>query len=360
MTDFIYSDPFLYGTLPKLIPKDVLSCKFINKATYNKINKNIFNSCVIKEINNRLSETFGNKLSEFKTIMQKTHSVISGSLIVQCILGEKWKESDIDIFSPDISIMESFLSNSMLFDVENHYTYDCGYEQMDPIKIEKISNCLTINGIVFQLIQIDVEKDYSKIKNYVCDTFDFGICKNIYYIQEKECVSVMKPNDIYHKTFEFNVGVRLNNSMKRYDKYIDRGFNIPINISYDKMIERETSRMIFQIEDLNKVLELENETYKKYIIECKKLIPKLCKKKYRRFKIDNKNNIEFPMNGPNDVSYNYSRLIENDILMIRDDYVNEPCEYGKCVIKFCKSNDHHFHMFYDDGDLDYIFVLNKN
>src|SRR5438128_2481895 len=73
---------------------------------------------IIKEINRRLTIIFGDKLAGFKNVMRDTCSMISGSFILQCILGEYWDKSDIDIFVPangnDITKLESgYLKSDM-------------------------------------------------------------------------------------------------------------------------------------------------------------------------------------------------------------------------------------------------------
>ena len=57
-------------------------------------------SLIIKEINSRLFEIFKNKLSDFKKSLVSTGAMISGSFILQCILNEKWRKYDIDIYLP--------------------------------------------------------------------------------------------------------------------------------------------------------------------------------------------------------------------------------------------------------------------
>jgi hypothetical protein len=54
----------------------------------------------MNKINNRLLSIFGNRLPALKKIMQKTGCVISGSFIIQCLLDETWKNTDIDFYVP--------------------------------------------------------------------------------------------------------------------------------------------------------------------------------------------------------------------------------------------------------------------
>lgn len=82
-------------------------------------------------------------------------------------------------------------------------------------------------------MQLEIEKEPAKVKQFIHDTFDFDICKNTYCIDNgKEFISTLKLNDIFHKIGEFKVAYRLGSSIKRYKKYTDRGFTISKNISY--------------------------------------------------------------------------------------------------------------------------------
>lgn len=72
-----------------------LTCK-----AYSNINKIKLVDRLNEIINIRLEKIFGDKISEFYSILQNTGGIISGSYILQCILNEKWDNSDIDIYIP--------------------------------------------------------------------------------------------------------------------------------------------------------------------------------------------------------------------------------------------------------------------
>ncbi len=96
----LYGDVFWHNIINYLSPIDlynlVQTCKYYEQ----NINMQHVKNNTIKQLNNKLSNIFGPKLPEFKNILQDVNGIISGSCILQSILGEKWEKSDIDIFIP--------------------------------------------------------------------------------------------------------------------------------------------------------------------------------------------------------------------------------------------------------------------
>ena len=73
-------------------PISLFKCKDIINFTNAQIEKSII--CTVEE---RMGKIFGDGITIFKNLLSSTHAVITGSFILQCILNEKWKNSDIDI-----------------------------------------------------------------------------------------------------------------------------------------------------------------------------------------------------------------------------------------------------------------------
>jgi len=94
----------LYGDAAKVIakylsPRDIVAfCDFYPKH-YKKLFP-YFKHTVMYDVDHWFRCYFGNKYQDFVEAMILDKAVISGSFILQIILGEKWSESDIDIFVP--------------------------------------------------------------------------------------------------------------------------------------------------------------------------------------------------------------------------------------------------------------------
>lgn len=206
---------------------------------------------IIKEINTRLIVIFGDKYDDFNKILDITKALISGSFIIQCILGEYWEDSDIDIYFPTINnekyltdcdnpyyYLEKFIYETMKFNMKESYRAISRYQSNQSngkLNIEYVRNYETVTNIL-QIIQAKIENDHGKMKEFIYDTFDFDICKNVYYINNgKEYLNVLKLNDIFNKISKFKIGYRVGSSIQRYEKYTKRGFNIINNMTYEEI-----------------------------------------------------------------------------------------------------------------------------
>lgn len=268
----------------------------------------------INNINKKLGEIFGDQLNTFKTYLQESGAVISGSFIVQCILDEYWTDSDCDVFVPvkglildqttyrnPITEIEKFMCSlrypMVEYDNANQYghvlnrediaiqwvrTYGtcsnnimasvdymtcCEHEKMDTLINEmkwrwkyvyKRRKYDTLNRIEnayvhrlgpamakIQFIQVKIEKDHQKMFDYIKKSFDFDICKNVYYIdaQGHETVKVfaiqqiqsrilhidpLRTDPCYLTHADFNYEEyekhRCERAAKRLEKYKRRGF----------------------------------------------------------------------------------------------------------------------------------------
>lgn len=220
-----------------LKPKDCYHYTVTCKTYYNNFN---IKQNVIDEINNRLLGIFGTKLNDFKSLLQRTGSFISGSFIIQCLLDEYWTNSDIDIYVPMLDNEVYYPSNMyMKTDVDNFMYYDMGFDGIyDGFELgayrdkgTKINDCLkyvrnyiTNKNYKIQIIGLNIDKSLSEMKQFVNETFDFPICKNIYYNDVKEYIVL---NNVYHmvnKETVFQTGKIMSLTIKRYYKYKRNGF----------------------------------------------------------------------------------------------------------------------------------------
>jgi hypothetical protein len=224
------------------------------------------------------------KFQEFKDLMIDNDGVISGSFLIQCILGEYWQDSDIDIFynrcepnkmRDDVSFWyhedsygsKYFTKNQLNIDKErecNNYLaplekifYDEGdfynYNDMmafNPFYTEYMSVSNTkeyslstvksfmINKIKVQTLEVMYHNPYGygngrgkyaekNIKDFLKETVDFSICNNYYKWNNdgNPVFNFENMDGILTKTFKFKNNHRYHTEA-RFEKYRDRGFTI--------------------------------------------------------------------------------------------------------------------------------------
>jgi hypothetical protein len=91
------SDWFLYNVGLHLTPVDLYNLKHATKGTYREIKRKDIDDNIIRGIHRRLRELLGDKYDVFIGYMQSNPVVMSGLFLMQCILGEKWTKTSIDI-----------------------------------------------------------------------------------------------------------------------------------------------------------------------------------------------------------------------------------------------------------------------
>lgn len=101
-----------------------------------------YDTYIMNKINARLEKIFGNDVSDLKKSMQMLGCVISGSFVLQCMLDEEWKGSDIDFYVPicgDVirpgchrNSLDAFMCATMNFFGRT----DCGYDDSNQDKIK--------------------------------------------------------------------------------------------------------------------------------------------------------------------------------------------------------------------------------
>jgi len=206
---------------------------------------------IINKINKRLLQIFNDQLPALKKMMQETGCVISGSFIIQCLIGETWKKSDVDFYVPIrdnwISVIDQGYKKT---DVEDFMYYqmsydgckDCTYNDLDSSTIKWVRTYDskqdgTRLDTKIQIICLDVDKNIDAIYGFVTDTFDFDICKNMYYYDGKDNVRVYNLNNVLSRETQFKcsylgetqVGKHAGNiesNVARYHKYVKRESNL--------------------------------------------------------------------------------------------------------------------------------------
>jgi len=238
---------------------------------------NLINTCTffvytikkrtIMEIHNRLKKILNTKYDSFISIMKKMNCVISGSFIIQCMLNEKWEHSDIDIYVPmqGICVMETpdrYLKTDVddfMYNVVNYDGCHDNYHGEYTNKIKYVRDYFSDgpDRDIFQIIGVDL--DINSMKEFIDNTFDFGICKNIYSFNNEDDIAIPYLGEILGKSTIFtpsgfgscieisreSQSDHFTASIERYYKYVKRGFTFKNKsfITYD-MLKPYTSRNI--------------------------------------------------------------------------------------------------------------------
>lgn len=336
-------------------PVDLYNWCRINK-NYNTMLRTLIKRSVLSEIENRLRDIFDD-LPQFLQILAKSKSVISGSFIIQCILNEYWNDTDIDIYIPikgnnitgytendnPITIMEDYLYKTMKFthyEAANRYGHDINTEKLI---FNWIRNYLKGNYSI-QVIQVNIDENISEVKNFIHQTFDFDICKNIYNFAENQSyLSLYKMNQICSKMTKFKCAYRLGSSIERCKKYQKRGFVFTnLNkLSYEKLANKSP---VPYGTGLNHVSIFK---IRKGIRESEEGIYHLIS--------GNKNILE--------EAWGYGKVIEivSRGIILRDDSYNVGECPKNCIVKFCHNKINHIHykgVHLGHGSCtDFIFVI---
>lgn len=219
----LFGDPFYHHIINYLIPIDLYHLASTCKRYQNGIKMKQIKSCTINEINRRLSEMFMDKheFESFQNLMLETKSVISGSFIIQCVIGELWEGSDVDIYTPfdrfsDVNSNKygKLLVNNTFYKKNESHMYNIRHIH----KVVTYTN--DVNNI--QIISILKKQDINTMCKYINKHIDFNICKNIFY---PNYVSFNNINELFTRKSNINNFPSLhNNNFTRYTKYINRGF----------------------------------------------------------------------------------------------------------------------------------------
>lgn len=219
---------FYCDFLHEMNPLSLFKLRSLNKSYYKIITLDVIHESIIKEINNRLFVIFGDSLVIFKQLLEQKKAIISGSFILQCILGEYWIDSDIDIFCPvniynNFNFLENFLITRLNFKIKNNYQDNYGYNT----RVKNFEVIKHNDKIKIQIIELFIESNYEKLNMHVNGT-DFDICKNMFYVENNvDNIRISALNNIFNKIIK-----SANNSgIDRCQKYYKRGFNIVDNIA---------------------------------------------------------------------------------------------------------------------------------
>ena len=225
-----------------------------------------------EEIDKFFKDVLGDSYSEFRKEMVSANAILSGSLIIQTVLGERWaghnfNRLDVDIFlrvDPiyvDITDTESFNSRGVYIfpDYDNYtfynneYKFKLGYtglhrflhkikdenngfsryvthsqyrDEFGENVILRINDYVIKNENIFQIVELNSAK-HQNYQEFITDTVDFDICKNFFYYKDHEDgfdIVIENLNGIINRKATFGYVHDLKLSNERREKYIKRCF----------------------------------------------------------------------------------------------------------------------------------------
>jgi predicted nucleotidyltransferase len=224
--------------------------------------KNVdIHNAIIKQVHIKLKEILRGQYELFIKYITVNDIAISGSFIMQCILGEDWEESDIDLYLFDEE-------NDNYFDVmgidKEVLTYEQKKEIMDSygnfIDIRKIIN-RKIYDKKIQAIYVPTQTR-NEFKSFVLDNFDLNICKNIFQIVDgKEMVYVHDLTGLINRREVVDGNYMRDKKKGRIEKYKSRGFDISGELTIDKYFKYSINSMPFLVFKNDKDGKLEKLTF---------------------------------------------------------------------------------------------------
>lgn len=260
MENVLYGDPLTYHISTYLLPKDLYNIKYVNKTFYQFINTKMITRSINKEIYKRLLTYFGQYTDHFLELLYENNGIISGSFILQCILGVYWAKSDIDIYIPDgkkseeFTSVENFVYNDLKWEWINGYGYGDDVDTND-IKITFTREYTNEHDQKLQFIHLNLGKEIDQLYNFVHKTFDFDITKNIY---AKDYLSICNLHEIFTRETMFKCAFRMGSTIRRYYKYKERGFTFTNldKLSYQRLAKN--SDILYDEDGIIRAIELCN------------------------------------------------------------------------------------------------------
>ena len=186
----------------------------------------------------RLNEN-GLNGKELMQMLKSTNSFIAGSYALQVLIGERWSDSDLDIFTDNDGIVQYFCKflRSYVVDpsrnMENYLGQEnyLGPENKGWTKTSKLVEFHMPNGFTIQVIII--KKVSGSLMERVLNNFDIDVCKVGF---DGVGVCVMNPQSIQQRRYSVDLK-KIPITEKKYHrmvKYKIRGFAI---INYEEFME---------------------------------------------------------------------------------------------------------------------------
>lgn len=151
---------------------------------------------IFVDINWRLMAIFGAEYPDFLEALERSRAVIGGSFILQCILHEKWPDSDIDIFAPVTLAKDRNQTPAICTFLSKSACRNCFYSGERTLKYWRIctptARIMRVNNFIItgccsgppvQLVTISVTDKSVPVTSFINAFTDFTICKNAFLIE---------------------------------------------------------------------------------------------------------------------------------------------------------------------------------
>ena len=181
-----------------------------------------------KFIANRVLNNFEPELKKYiATLLQSTNGVLSGSSIIQEIVGERWAKSDIDIYISHTEQNNIMLNN---FIVQRRANNPYKIIINDIVCVKQIYKFHTNIQVIILNVPVN------KIISFIDRVFDYSFCKGaVMFKDNKWKSSFYDLHDVVNKCCVFDMNFlnkisigKLAKLYNRYNKYTIRGFKIDI------------------------------------------------------------------------------------------------------------------------------------
>lgn len=216
---------------------------------------------LLKEIDDRLTNWLGTLKPGFVRALAESNAVISGSFIVQALLGDHWRGSDVDVFVPvrgvkrgpgNAAPIDEFLEQRAA-KLNRPLCAVSGYYRSMGAAINKVSDYL-VDQTKVQIIHVDVEPDFDHMCEYICRHFDLTCCMHAYAPHEDGTGRLWSADlqGTLARTSEVQFNNRLGSTMMRHFKYSARGFDIRFKpAELRQALEADPKFAVFRVQELD-------------------------------------------------------------------------------------------------------------
>lgn len=287
--------PFILNkVLAYTSPKTIFNARLADSTCLNNVDSDLMISIIKERIEKRLRIIFLDQYDNLVQAMSESKSIISGSFIIQCILDERWLDSDIDIYvgvknhvfsdEKNYLIMDKFLtgginSKDYLQGVHNGFVNYTNYFSSGlGHRIRDVRNFLCPNeSTELQLVVIQLSEDYS-LQDHVFST-GFEACKNYFSFNSDGSINLVITNlkEIMYRVTTYTI-LSMSDFLYRLRKYgLGRGFRFKSKYNPALCLEYFLVNKYFSSNDIRIISNrFSEECYRKYVGTDKRCHAPLC------------------------------------------------------------------------------------
>lgn len=249
MNMLLHQDIVQYNIVPQLRLEELVVFGMVNKWLEG-ICCGQLDRVIIERINTRLGSFFGERVVDFKRLLQNGGGYVSGSFIIECILGTEWKTQYGEDVPLDIYVVLKSEGNAWPNKLYP-FLHDLNYGDIWGAADYSIA----IEGGNYNYVKKRVDEDYravfedmTEFRNevntkavvtrifsgvsgikYVGEIMDFDVCRNLYCIEGGvEKVEITNLAGILKMVVKCTGAEHEQYSAKRVRKYMDRGFRFEV------------------------------------------------------------------------------------------------------------------------------------